>query len=99
MALVIFCVAFVAAMRLRRSLSDGIRGSIYCDALTRKSFSAMSLREGFGEAFDRALELARGRVVEIARIADGVEDVAVLAVQHASRPSSKARTRLTGSGS
>src|SRR5580658_883210 len=76
MALVIFCVALVAAIRLRRSLSDGIRSSVYCNALTR-----MSLRECFGIVVNHALKLAGGRVIEITRVADRFQNVGMLVVQ------------------
>src|SRR5262249_14228706 len=67
MALVIFCVALVAAMRLRRSLSDGMD---VCDLSERPRV-----------VVDDSLELARGCVVEIARIADRSEDISVLVAQ------------------
>src|ERR1700722_4816122 len=76
MALVIFCVALVAAMRLRRSLSEGIRGSIYGYALRRRTS-----REGLGVVVDDAFEFGRGAVVEVVGVADRFEDVAVLTVQ------------------
>src|SRR5215470_3900829 len=77
MALVIFCVALVAAMRTRMSL----RLAIYRLApkgLTRTA-KGQSSRKRLGEFVDRGLELAGGGVVEVAAVADGVEDALVLA--------------------
>src|SRR3954452_16214835 len=74
MALVIFCVALVAAMRTRMSLRE---------AIPDQSCGVRSLisGEGLGVVVDHVLELAGSGVVEIARVADLVEDVAVLAAQ------------------
>src|SRR5215813_5766644 len=70
MALVIFCVALVAAIRLRRSLSE---------AMVQRT----TLRSGErpGVIVDDGLELACGPVVEVPRIADRVENVGVLVAQ------------------
>src|SRR3954465_15400940 len=67
MALVIFCVAFTEAMRLRRSFSDGIE-RLY-----------PPLRKRLGEGLDRALQLGPGVVREVARIADVLEDFGMAA--------------------
>src|SRR5690606_33681325 len=116
--LVIFCVAFTEAMRLRSSLSEAIRGrpfqsrhpEVPREARPRRMtapspFEARPLRglapQGDGafygpmggasrkrlrEGFDRRLELARGLVAEIARRADGLEDVGVLRTDMREQP-------------
>src|SRR5229473_6210779 len=97
MALVIFCVALVEAMRTRMSLSDAIlssprRSDLRSDrkplfrharprAGSRRQIKQTSLSKRLGVTLDRALELGGGVVREIAAVADGVEDVDVLAAQ------------------
>src|SRR5215213_1903739 len=67
MALVIFCVAFTEAMRLRRSLRLGIE----------RSYPA--LRKRLGEGLDGALQLGPVVVREVARGADVLQDLRVTA--------------------
>src|SRR3974390_329382 len=74
MALVIFCVAVVAAMRTRMSLSEAIR-----DQSLR--ITPLRLGEGLGVTVDNAFELAGVSVGEIAALADRVEQIAVLGAQ------------------
>src|SRR5918997_2176205 len=74
MALVIFCVAFTEAMRLRRSFSEGIERSY------------LSLRERLGEGLDGALELGPVVVREVARGADALEDLRMAASHVAKKP-------------
>src|SRR5215472_17304318 len=79
MALVIFCVALVAAMRLRRSFSEGMDGGCQMPdvELPRSDIRQLSsyLSERLSVIFDHALELGCGRVIEVARVANRVEDV------------------------
>src|ERR1700752_4856383 len=63
LALVIFCVALVAAMRTRMSLREAI-GSSVCP-LPRLRGRLRSLRKRLGVAVDHALELGRGGVGEV----------------------------------
>src|SRR5262249_37124365 len=101
MALVIFCVALVAAMRLRRSLRLGMdlttedrrRRTEYqrprsnpAPSVLRPPFSVVRLRKGLRVALDGALELAGGRIVEIARRADRFEHVGVARAQRGQQP-------------
>src|ERR1043166_2780932 len=94
MALVIFCVALVAAMRTRMSLreaiscqSPSITASLSCPALCRASTSSLRpLRERLRVALDHVLELGGEIVAEVARVADAVEQVAVLRAQRAQQP-------------
>src|SRR5687768_2405497 len=67
MALVIFCVAFTEAMRLRRSLRLGIE----------RSYSP--LRKRLGEGLDGALQLGPVVVREVARGADVLQDLRMTA--------------------
>src|SRR5262245_23108834 len=104
MALVIFCVALVAAMRLRRSLSEAMSSQIFLfirharpraghprlgrTPRTRSGRPGQArprrpLGKRLGIILDRGLELASGVVVEVARVADGGEDLWVLLAQHA----------------
>src|SRR3954465_10791269 len=64
MALVIFCVAFTEAMRLRRSLSDGMPYSLLAVAASG---------EVLGEAVDLRLELAAQVVAQLLLLADAVQ--------------------------
>src|SRR5262249_2816043 len=89
MALVIFCVALVAAMRTRMSLreaiscqSPSITASLSCPASLRASTSSLRLLpERLREALDHALELGGGLVGEVAAVADAVEQVGMLRAQ------------------
>src|SRR6516225_2738183 len=56
MARVIFCVAFVLAMRLRITLSDGMARSVL-------PVGGLGRAEGRGELLERLLEGGLGRVV------------------------------------
>src|ERR1700679_3175898 len=91
MALVIFCVALVEAMRTRMSLSEAILSSprrsdprsdrepLFRHARPLKAGHDGELSKRFDVTLDHALELGGGVVTEIAAVADGVEDVDVLA--------------------
>src|SRR5262245_29002966 len=97
MALVIFCVALVAAMRTRMSLRLGIsmddgepttddgKNSDYAPIISlvcrRSSVVCLRSRKGLGKAVDHALELGGGGIVEIAGLADRLEEVALLTAQ------------------
>src|SRR5581483_11584578 len=76
MALVIFCVALVAAMRLRRSLSEGMRAQSI----------PMRSSKRLGIAVDNALELGLGVLVEVAAFANGFKNILVLIVQKSEQP-------------
>src|SRR5262245_3035375 len=76
MALVIFCVALVAAMRTRMSLRLAISRSSSADG-------SSASREGLCVAVDRGLELRRGGVGQVAGLADVLENVGVLVAQEA----------------
>src|SRR5438067_4723163 len=95
MALVIFCVALVAAMRTRMSLRLAIFGRQRTDDRRRtklppafhhvssvlRALSSVFRRpscERLGIAVDRSLELGGGRVGQVARLADVIEDVGTL---------------------
>src|SRR5215471_3425246 len=90
MALVIFCVALVAAMRTRMSL----REAISCQSPWNTTLAfvvpglgsgihvfVFALRERLREALDHALELGVGLVGEVAAVADAVEQVGMLRAQ------------------
>src|SRR5215469_10845803 len=94
MALVIFWVALVAAMRTRMSLRLGIsdvrcqmtddsQTEAFCpltsDSCPRSSECLCILIHG-------RLELAGGGIVEIPRLTDGVENVGILRAQEAEQP-------------
>src|SRR5258708_16385936 len=92
MALVIFCVALVEAMRTRISLSEAIlspprrsdprsdRKPLFRHARLVPVMTALCKR--LGETLDHRLQLGGGIVREVTGVADGVEDVGVLAAQH-----------------
>src|SRR3954463_2488403 len=90
MALVIFCVALVAAMRTRISLREAmalLRSCLGERLVRRRSCQAkVTLSEGFGITIDRALELGHGRVRKVASLADIFQDVGVLAAQQRQQP-------------
>src|SRR4030081_669322 len=95
MALVIFCVALVEAMRTRMSLSEAIlspprrsdprsdrkppfrHGRLAMTANQANLFSSKRL----GVTFDHRLELGGGVVGKIAAIADGIENIDMLAAE------------------
>src|SRR6266545_3619531 len=77
MALVIFCVALVAALRTRMSLRLAISRS----SSAPRADGSSSSREGLCVAVDRGLELRSGGVGEVAGLADVVENVGVLGAQ------------------
>src|SRR5215475_424005 len=92
MALVIFCVALVEAMRTRMSFSDAILRSPRRSDLqairpqasfvrARPNAGRRHLCKCLGETLDHALQLGLVVVRELARVADGVEDLGVLAAQ------------------
>src|ERR1051325_8295282 len=84
MALVIFCVALVAAMRTRMSLREAISSA--SQHRIHKHLSGKNLRKRLRETLDHALELGGKVVVEVAGVADAVEQVAVLRAQRAQQP-------------
>src|SRR5882724_6679833 len=69
-ALVIFCVALVEAMRTRMSLREAIQ--------LRPRGAPIHLGEALRVAFDRALQLRGRGVGEVAGLADIFQDVGVL---------------------
>src|SRR6187549_2307881 len=113
MALVIFCVALVEAMRTRMSFSEAIlssprrsdprsdrkplfRHARPCAGHRRLEFiprsetwmagskpghNSIYLSKRLGVTLDHGLQLGGGVVAEVAAVADGVEDVDVLAAQ------------------
>src|SRR5216684_7843062 len=97
MALVIFCVALVEAMRTRMSLSEAIlssprRSDLRSDrkplfrhvrplpVMTANQANVSSSKR-LGVTLDHGLQLGGGVVAEVAGVADGIEDVDVLAAQ------------------
>src|SRR5664279_4517194 len=93
MALVIFCVALVEAMRTRMSFSEAILSSPRRSGPQDPTASPSFVRPGgapghdgkssktLGVTLDRALQLGGRIVAEVAAVADGVEDIDVLAAQ------------------
>src|SRR5262249_37059173 len=71
MALVIFCVALVAAMRTRMSLRLAMGDQIL-------RLTGPGLCERLCIVVDRGLELASDRVVKVAAGANGLQDIGVL---------------------
>src|SRR6185437_161612 len=67
-ALVIFCVALVEAMRTRMSLSDAI-------GLVLRAFYRCDLGERLGVAVDRGLQLLLGVAGQVARLAHVFQNV------------------------
>src|SRR6266542_3940986 len=94
MALVIFCVALVEAMRLRRSFRLGMASDYrLAGALPRPlagkgsaRASNSASRERLRIGVDRALELGRGAVIEVPRGADRLEDFGVLRAHRRQQP-------------
>ena len=108
MALVIFCVALVAAIRTRMSLREAI--SVQSpSARPLVSFFVMPglvpgrkerwLRKRLGVTVDNTLQLGRGGVAEIAGLANIFENIAVLGADETKQTVSKSRTLLTPIGS
>src|SRR5689334_14731950 len=79
MALVIFCVALVAAMRTRMSLRLAMSN---CS----RSLPMPPSGECLGVAVDHALELGRIGIGQITAFADAVEQIGMLAAQQRQEP-------------
>src|SRR6185503_590485 len=79
MALVIFCVALVAAMRTRMSLRLAM-------SYESRSLPIPSSGERLRVAVDHALELGRIGIREVAALADAVEQICVLRAHQRQQP-------------
>src|SRR5512147_2532301 len=79
MALVIFCVALVAAMRTRMSLRLAM-------SYESRSLPIPSSGERLGVAVDHGLEFGRIGIRQVAALADAVEQIDVLAAQQRQQP-------------
>src|SRR3974390_723678 len=91
MALVIFCVALVEAMRTRMSFKLAIAANLPSSSTPsphprgrgdqNRACARSELSKRLGVTLDHRLQLAGGVVREIAGLADAVEDVDILAAQ------------------